>query len=105
MVTQPIWYTVTTSHWGHLCMFCLEHRLGRHLTPDDLTDAPINVRFFERHALRGIDQDNPRWAMEDELYDEELFAQLTANRERQDAPSPTPRPKLPRVVRRRLGRE
>ena len=37
---------------GELCLDCLERRLGRHITGDDLIDAPINYPDFIPDAPR-----------------------------------------------------
>jgi hypothetical protein len=44
MVHDEIWYSaITVMDKGHmLCIGCLEQRLGRLLTKDDFTDAPVN---------------------------------------------------------------
>lgn len=55
MVTDEIWLTAWPDKRGMLCIGCLEDRLGRQLTSDDFTDAPINQGYFpysERLAQR-----------------------------------------------------
>jgi hypothetical protein len=42
-VHDAVWAEVgMVSNGGMLCVGCIEQRLGRRLTPDDFTDAPIN---------------------------------------------------------------
>lgn len=42
MVTDAVWRAAGMSN-GFVCVGCLESRLGRHLTPADFTDFPINL--------------------------------------------------------------
>lgn len=42
MVHNEIWNTVNRRDSGMLCIECLEDRLGRKLTKEDFTGAPIN---------------------------------------------------------------
>ena len=44
MVHDEIWYSaITAMDQGHmLCIGCLEQRLGKLLTKDDFTGAPVN---------------------------------------------------------------
>jgi hypothetical protein len=46
MVTDEVWETAHPEKRGMLCIGCLEDRLGRQLTSDDFTDAPINQGYF-----------------------------------------------------------
>ena len=41
MVKNKLWKDAGMLD-GFLCIGCLEHRLGRQLTPKDFTNAPIN---------------------------------------------------------------
>src|SRR4051812_21876632 len=45
MVHRDLWAAATSTEEraGHLCRDCLAGRLGRPLTPADLTDAPCNL--------------------------------------------------------------
>jgi hypothetical protein len=44
MVTDPVWDQATLGEIdGHLCIGCLEHRLGRTLHANDFTDRPVNT--------------------------------------------------------------
>lgn len=44
MVTDDVWYSAVTAMdaSGMLCIGCLESRIGRFLTADDFSPAPIN---------------------------------------------------------------
>jgi hypothetical protein len=45
MVTDEVWPEADCgleSGWGMVCIGCLEERLGRELTAEDFTGAPIN---------------------------------------------------------------
>ena len=46
MVKQWIWEKFGVGH-GMLCIGCLEKRMGRKLTKDDLTDCPLNTHINE----------------------------------------------------------
>lgn len=43
MLHDDLWESVAGGYEGHLCIGCTEARLGRRLTPDDFTDAAVNV--------------------------------------------------------------
>lgn len=43
MVHDQVWEAAGLGR-GHLCIGCLEARLGRRLTPDDFTQARVNTR-------------------------------------------------------------
>lgn len=61
MVDDEVWEQVTDSSDGHLCVGCLESRLGRRLSAADFTDSPVNSsdelarsdRLRDRIAGRG----------------------------------------------------
>jgi hypothetical protein len=42
MVTDEVWHAARMPPRGHLCIPCLERRLARALTGEDLTDDEIN---------------------------------------------------------------
>lgn len=42
MVADPVWKQVAHEVDGHLCIGCLERRLGRTLHSGDFTDRPVN---------------------------------------------------------------
>jgi hypothetical protein len=42
MVHNALWLTANPQINGMLCIGCLETRIGRTLTSDDFTDAPVN---------------------------------------------------------------
>lgn len=42
MVTDEVWEIANPDKRGMLCIGCLEDRVGRLLTKDDFTDAPVN---------------------------------------------------------------
>ena len=48
MVEDEVWYSAITarSKPDMLCIGCLEQRLGRLLTKDDFSDAPLNEEEF-----------------------------------------------------------
>jgi hypothetical protein len=46
MLTDEVWNAAWPTGRGMLCIGCLEDRLGRQLTSDDFTDAPINQGYF-----------------------------------------------------------
>ena len=51
MVTDEVWEAAHPKKRGMLCIGCLEDRLGRLLTKDDFTDAPVNSgNFFTQSA-------------------------------------------------------
>jgi hypothetical protein len=59
------WYMLTDATWaatgmgkrGHLCIACVEDRLGRLVTREDFTDAPINdLHEAGRRSERLIDR-------------------------------------------------
>lgn len=54
MVHDEIWYSaITVMDRGHmLCIGCLEQRLGKLLTKDDFTDAPVNSMWLEWGSTR-----------------------------------------------------
>lgn len=43
MVTDDVWTAATDGMVRHLCIGCLERRLGRSLHRGDFTDRPINT--------------------------------------------------------------
>lgn len=43
MLHDDLWARINPRIDGQLCIDCAERRLGRRLTPDDFTDAPINA--------------------------------------------------------------
>lgn len=55
MVHDHLWRQAYKKRRGMLCIGCLETRLGRYLTPDDFTDAPVNQGFFI-FSLRLLDR-------------------------------------------------
>ena len=42
IVHHDLWHQAVGHRWGYLCVLCLEHRLGRLLTPDDFLPCPAN---------------------------------------------------------------
>jgi hypothetical protein len=42
MLTDEVWEAACPKRSGMLCIGCAEDRLGRRLTADDFTDAPLN---------------------------------------------------------------
>lgn len=51
MVQAEVWAAANPKRRGMLCIGCLETRLGRRLTPEDFTHAPINS-IIEWHSER-----------------------------------------------------
>ena len=43
MLRSKLWRKINPLVDGMICIDCAERRLGRRLTPDDFTAAPINV--------------------------------------------------------------
>lgn len=69
------WYTVRDRVWnavmgpGYLCIGCLEKRLGRRLTPNDFTDAPVNGPPWSFGATNRLN--SRRWPQAQEyIFDE-----------------------------------
>lgn len=53
MVTDEIWRAVVPERYGMLCIGCLEGRLGRKLSKDDFSDAPLNgFTIWQSQRLR-----------------------------------------------------
>lgn len=52
MVHDEVWETANPKRKGMLCIGCLELRLGRLLTKDDFTDAPVNVMWLTVGSTR-----------------------------------------------------
>jgi hypothetical protein len=49
MVRNDLWLSVMPQDDGHLCLLCLEDRLGRLLDPErDFSPAPINDYIVEK---------------------------------------------------------
>lgn len=49
MVLDPLWEQVDAGE-GHLCIGCLEHRLGRALSASDFSDAAVNCDVHLRRS-------------------------------------------------------
>lgn len=43
MLHRDLWLEINPNDAGHLCIGCVENRLGRRLTRADFTDAPVNT--------------------------------------------------------------
>lgn len=56
MVNDDIWLLANPADFGMLCISCLETRLGRLLTPNDFTSAPINHPSMNRMSDRLLDR-------------------------------------------------
>ena len=52
MVYDEVWEAANPKRKGMLCIGCLETRLGRLLTKDDFTDAPVNDMWLEVGSTR-----------------------------------------------------
>lgn len=53
MVQAAVWHEAHPKRKGMLCIGCLEKRLGRRLTPEDFTSAPINsIKEWHSERLR-----------------------------------------------------
>ena len=54
MVHDEVWYlAITAMDKRHMfCIGCLERRLGRLLTKDDFTDAPVNSMWLTVGSTR-----------------------------------------------------
>jgi len=53
MVHNSLWFEAMGSGGGIMCMFCFENKLGRSLTLDDLTKAPINDPYRKGFEMAG----------------------------------------------------
>jgi len=56
MVQESLWQQITSDEEILLCPGCIEKRLGRPLTPDDLTDCVMNqaaLYFLEKSYAQG----------------------------------------------------
>ncbi len=52
MVAAPVWRQAAHDVDGHLCIGCLERRLGRTLRSGDFTDLPVNSTSQLRRSPR-----------------------------------------------------
>lgn len=52
MVNNEVWESADADPEGHLCVGCLERRLGRTLTASDFTDLPINTTPTSKRSPR-----------------------------------------------------
>lgn len=52
MVVDSVWDEATRGMDGHLCIGCLEIRLGRTLHSADFTDRPVNTTDQLRRSAR-----------------------------------------------------
>ncbi len=52
MVADPVWKQAAKGVDGHLCIGCLERRLGRTLHSGDFTDRPVNTTSQLRRSPR-----------------------------------------------------
>jgi hypothetical protein len=52
MVDDPVWQQAASDTTGHLCISCLEHRLGRTLTAADFTERNINTSAHLQRSPR-----------------------------------------------------
>ncbi len=48
MIRDELWLKINPDRAGHLCIACVERRLGRRLTPVDFTDARVNRNRHRR---------------------------------------------------------
>jgi len=56
MVCHRVWYYLSRSDEGMLCIGCLENRLGRCLTKKDFIKAPVNRLDVFHKSDRLIDR-------------------------------------------------
>ena len=56
VVKKALWAKANPNIKGMLCIDCLEQRLGRILTKQDLTKALLNSMFIERKSNRLINR-------------------------------------------------
>lgn len=56
MVTDEVWNTAWPMDRGMLCIGCLESLLGRQLTKDDFTDAPVNSPSIVNQSARLLER-------------------------------------------------
>jgi hypothetical protein len=56
IVTNDLWEKYGARHHYHICIGCLEARMGRTLTPEDFPECPLNkgslVPLSARHKNR-----------------------------------------------------
>lgn len=61
MLVDSLWRIVTSNQErnNHLCISCVEFRLHRLLTLDDLTDAPVNfsIRRLLQRRIKEVKQE------------------------------------------------
>lgn len=50
MLRHDLWAQIHPDRIGHLCIGCVETRLGRTLTAADFLDAPVNTNPYPRSA-------------------------------------------------------
>jgi hypothetical protein len=48
MVHDDLWFQASPTGAGHLCIGCLEARIGRRLTPGDFTSPSLDGRYSDR---------------------------------------------------------
>ncbi|TDZ94547.1 hypothetical protein CCUG60885_03048 [Mycobacteroides salmoniphilum] len=56
MLKNNVWAQANPDIDGHLCIACVEERLGRTLTAADFTDSPINTSTGKRSTPRLTDR-------------------------------------------------
>ncbi|KRQ28153.1 hypothetical protein BKG80_06610 [Mycobacteroides chelonae] len=56
MLQNDVWAQANPDIDGHLCIACVEERLGRSLTAADFTDSPINTSTAKRRTQRLADR-------------------------------------------------
>jgi hypothetical protein len=56
MVTDEVWNVAWPQDRGMLCIGCLESLLGRQLTKDDFTDAPVNSPSIFNQSARLLER-------------------------------------------------
>ena len=52
VIKNPLWKKANPQINGMLCIGCLEQRLGRNLTKQDFTKAPLNSSHIGRKSER-----------------------------------------------------
>jgi hypothetical protein len=56
MLRDEVWREAHPDIKGHLCIDCVEQRLGRSLSTVDFGDAPVNTSTTLRRSARLIDR-------------------------------------------------
>jgi hypothetical protein len=56
MLVDNVWFSITESDRGMLCIACLENRLGRKLNPNDFNASYVNSLGFGIKSIRLLER-------------------------------------------------